>query len=245
MLALGADLISSDIFAFYELIKNALDAKSPTGAEIRFEIVLRRNEYLKLRDKVIEKDADVRQIATHISKALDSSAPKRSIVRCQKALDQAINSESLVRTLDDIYSCENRIIISDTGSGMSQQDLINNFLTIGTPSRKREIDAALADPSSADSPPPYLGEKGIGRLSAMRLGNFLSVETAEEKDTHFNVLNIDWSLFDNLDTTLDKITISPITGKPKPDPNWSGTRLIIRSLNADWTKNHVNDLCKI
>lgn len=244
ILALGAELISSDIVAFYELIKNAFDAKSPSGAEIRFEITLRQNEYLRFRRRLMEKSLDILQFKVDLNKVLNSSAPIDSLDRCRKLIDQAEDSDSLVMALDQIRSLENRIIVSDTGTGMSQQDLINNFLTIGTPSRKREIDAALADPSSADSPPPYLGEKGIGRLSTMRLGNFLSVETAEEKDTQFNVLNIDWSLFDNLDTTLDKISISPIIGEPKPDPNWSGTRLIIRSLNADWTKKGVeDDLC--
>ena len=49
VLELGSELISSDIIAFYELIKNAFDAKSKTGADIFFQIVLRRNTYLKLR----------------------------------------------------------------------------------------------------------------------------------------------------------------------------------------------------
>jgi hypothetical protein len=48
VLELGSELISSDIIAFYELIKNAFDAGSATGAVISFEIVLRRNVYLRL-----------------------------------------------------------------------------------------------------------------------------------------------------------------------------------------------------
>ena len=36
---------------------------------------------------------------------------------------------------------ENRIIVSDEGTGMSNQDLIDNYLVIGTASRKRAIDA--------------------------------------------------------------------------------------------------------
>ena len=49
VLELGAELISSDTIAFYELIKNAFDAKSKNGVEIRFKIVLRRNAYLRTR----------------------------------------------------------------------------------------------------------------------------------------------------------------------------------------------------
>lgn len=44
MLELGSELISSDIITFYELIKNAFDAGSRTGADIRFQIAMRRND---------------------------------------------------------------------------------------------------------------------------------------------------------------------------------------------------------
>lgn len=50
VLELGAELISSDIVAFYELIKNAFDAGSRTGADVKFCVVLRRNEYLANRN---------------------------------------------------------------------------------------------------------------------------------------------------------------------------------------------------
>ena len=51
VLELGSELISSDIIAFYELIKNAFDAGSRTGADVRFLVALRRNDYLRIRDR--------------------------------------------------------------------------------------------------------------------------------------------------------------------------------------------------
>ena len=45
----------------------------------------------------------------------------------------------------------------------------------------------------------FLGEKGIGRLSAMRLGDTLRVETAKKTDRHLNCLDIDWSAFAQID----------------------------------------------
>jgi hypothetical protein len=50
VLELGSELISSDIIAFYELIKNGFDAKTKTGVDIRFDIALPRRAYLKLQD---------------------------------------------------------------------------------------------------------------------------------------------------------------------------------------------------
>ena len=244
VLALGAELISSDIVAFYELIKNAFDAKSPSGAEIHFEVVMRRTDYLKFREKAFDETVDINQLKVDVCKALDASAPESSLDCFRAEINRITEREPFIEVLDEMYARENRIIVSDAGTGMSEQDLVDNYLTIGTASRKRAIDAALVDHSLRKKPVPYLGEKGIGRLSAMRLGDLLTVETAQKDDKHLNILTIDWSEFNNLDATLDKINIVPEQGELKSDPHWSGTRLIIGALAADWTKDYVRNLCE-
>ena len=242
VLELGAELISSDVIAFYELIKNAFDARSPTGAEIRFEVALRRNDYLKFRHRAIKGLTDLDRLKSDVANELVASAPQESLCRFRQAIYDVEDIEAFVEVLDTVYAVENRIIVSDQGTGMSQQDLIDNYLVIGTASRKRAIDAALAEPTAEKRQAPYLGEKGIGRLSAMRLGDMLTVETAQKKDKRLNLLKIDWSYFDDLDAMLDEITIRPELGDAKQEADWSGTRLIISSLKADWTSRRVKDL---
>ena len=242
VLELGAELISSDVIAFYELIKNAFDAGSPTGAEIRFEITLRRNAYLKFRTRAVGGVADFNQLKADIGRELNASAPRDSLDRFREAVQTAESRLELVEALDRAYITENRIIVSDEGSGMSRQELINNYLVIGTASRKRVIDAALAEYGDGTQRAPYLGEKGIGRLSAMRLGDRLKVETAQKVDERLNLLSIDWSAFNNLDVMLDEIDVVPENGEKKPNRDWSGTRLAIKSLTADWTYDRVKYL---
>ena len=242
ILELGAELISSDVIAFYELIKNAFDAQSPDGAEIRFEIVMRRNDYLKFRRRAIERTVVIDKIKIDACNSLNSSAPQDSLERFRAAISEPEETESFVKALDAAYAVENRVILSDTGTGMSKQDLVDNFLVIGTASRKRKIDVALADNALGKHRAPYLGEKGIGRLSAMRLGDRLTVETAKRSDEGFNLLKIDWTVFNDIDAMLDEIDIVPERGGPKPEPKWSGTRLIIGALCADWTFDRVKYL---
>lgn len=243
VLELGSELISSDVIAFYELIKNAFDAESPTGAEIRFEIVLRRNDYLKIRRRAIEGRVDLSRLKSELVQMLDPSAPQDSLERFHKEIGVVQDLEAFVETLDLLHNSENRIIVSDQGTGMSHQDLIDNYLVIGTASRKRVIDVALAERGdSGNQRTSFLGEKGIGRLSAMRLGDELTVETAQIRDKRFNLLKIDWSAFDNLDAMLDEIDIVPELGESKSNREWSGTRLILSSLNSDWTRNRVQYL---
>ena len=47
VLELGAELISSDAIAIYELIKNAIDAGSDDGIEIHFSITLGYSNYVE------------------------------------------------------------------------------------------------------------------------------------------------------------------------------------------------------
>src|SRR5207248_5712808 len=130
----------------------------------------------------------------------------------------------------------NTIEVSDTGSGMSLKDLRDNYLVLGTPSRKRAIESAI---NTGQAKSPFLGEKGIGRLSAMRLGDRLRVDSARTEDTRINVLEIDWRRFDDLDAMIEDVDIAPEQGPMKPAPTWSGTRLTIGDLREDWTETRL------
>ena len=69
VLELGAELISSDIIAFYELIKNGFDAGTKRGVDVKFDIALPRHVYLKLQD-AIKKGGDVNGHRTAIMNAI-------------------------------------------------------------------------------------------------------------------------------------------------------------------------------
>ena len=240
ILELGSELISSDIIAFYELIKNGFDAGTKSGVEIRFEVVLRRNFYLTLRARLGTPDADLSMIRQMTLSALNSDVPDRLLAPARTAIQEATTIPDFLTALEKVYK-SNTIVVSDTGSGMSLEELSTNFLVIGTPSRKAEVDKALA---RGDAKSPFLGEKGIGRLSVMRLGNRLQVETARHSDVQLNVLDIDWSEFSKLDAMLDDIAVSPQTGGNKETPEWSGTKIIITDLAEDWTQQRVRAMAE-
>ena len=122
---------------------------------------------------------------------------------------------------------------------MWAEDLEKTFLVIGTGSRKKAIEAALAGGATKS---PFLGEKGIGRLSAMRLGDHLRVETAKQSDPALNFLVINWKDFNNVDAMLDDIPVTPTIGGAKPSEAWSGTSIIISDLMENWTEARVRDM---
>lgn len=246
VLELGSELISSDIIAFYELIKNGFDAGTKNGVEVRFDIVLTKaiGQRLAREAGKIDRSADnsvqlLKELKAIVDGEILESASKEALTSFRALIDAAATPAALVDALTDGMRQFNTITIKDTGSGMSAQDLEDNFLVIGTGSRKKAIDAALA---SGTDKAPYLGEKGIGRLSAMRLGEQLYVETAKVSDTHFNLLEIDWRIFNTVDAMLDEIDVKPSVGELKPLPEWSGTTIVIRDLTENWFKDRVFEM---
>jgi signal transduction histidine kinase len=238
VLELGSELISSDIIAFYELIKNGFDAGTKSGVDVRFDIALPRHTYLKLREK-IDKGGDLDKLKQLATESLIGSASEVATQGFKSAINKANSPAELAAGLEAAQESFNTITVSDTGTGMSLDDLQRNFLVIGTPSRKREVEAALA---AGAAKTPYLGEKGIGRLSAMRLGERLRVETAKKTDKILNLLEIDWRAFGDIDAMLDQIPVEPRLGPPKPAPAWSGTSVIISDLTENWTETRVREM---
>ena len=84
--------------------------------------------------------------------------------------------------------------VMDNGHGMNAQELLNNWLVIGTESKVRK-DGKPEDrfglPQRATQ-----GEKGIGRLSAAYLAPMTLVVTKREGSS-FAAILVDWRFFEN------------------------------------------------
>ena len=245
ILELGSELISSDAIAFYELIKNGIDAGSRNGVTINFDIVLGRRDYQETKSQILseirdaddENAPDLDDLKEELSGKLNTEADELW-ESAKEFIEEADTHDALLDALEEIDAL-NSITISDTGSGMSLTELDTVFLVIGTSSRKNEIDAAMA---GGKSHAPFLGEKGIGRLSAMRLGDRLSVRTTKTKDKNYNLIDIDWSEFDDSTKMIQDIDVKPKKGLKKDNPEFSGTDIRIRKLNADWSEKRVDRL---
>lgn len=245
ILELGSELISSDAIAFYELIKNGIDARSKNGVTINFDIVLGRRDFQESRSQLLtaikggdDDDApNLDDLKEELFGKLNTEAGR--LWDCAKGLIEGADTyKKLLVALEEIDALSS-ITVSDTGSGMSLKELDTVFLVIGTSSRKSEIDAAIA---GGKSHAPFLGEKGIGRLSAMRLGDYLSVRTTRTTDQNYNLIDIDWSEFDDPSKMIEEIDVNPRMGPKKDDPDLSGTDIKIGKLNADWSEKRVDRL---
>lgn len=247
VLELGSELISSDHIAFYELIKNGIDAGTKNGVEIHFRIVLGSQKYKEIRSKIDHiiqehKPCDSNKINA-LKKLLLANLNTDSELLFDKANELVTNADTIDALSEALEKVDrlSSITISDTGSGMSLNELKEIYLVIGTSSRKTEVDAAVVGGKSSS---PFLGEKGIGRLSAMRLGEHLSVKTTKSSDRHYNLIDIDWSKFNDISKKIEDIIIEPRVGEEKKEPSFCGTEIRIGNLNADWTEKRVESLAR-
>jgi signal transduction histidine kinase len=254
ILQLGAELISSDAIAFYELIKNAFDAGSKR-VEINVVIRLPFEAAVELHDLLHEvgieekvkdvKDHHFSDFKSLFISEIDSAAPEAEILKSQvlKAHDWP--------TLLNLIEESNYIKIVDTGEGMSLKDLEEIYLTIGTRSRLRQREqqeGAIENKkqtSSGKGGRPILGEKGLGRLSTMRLGQRLKVMTSREGESNWNVLDIDWTRFTHeSEQLIEEIEITPFRGPKKEDPNIAGTTISISGLTSPWTPGKLEAIAR-
>ena len=241
ILHLGADLISSDAVAIYELIKNAVDADSKDGVDIDFDIVLLADAYADFcAEGAMASPSDTPALKKMLRDALVPTAPKELLNDFRAKIESARTTEQLLAAATDAYQACNRIVVRDRGHGMTGQDLKDIYLTIGTTHRADAIRGALVERSTKT---PYLGEKGVGRLSAMRLGRHLRVETASKIDSYLNVLEINWRAFEvAYEKPLGSVQLRPVRGGHKPQGFHSGTTITISDLRSSWKLQTVKEL---
>ena len=232
ILELGAELISSDAVALYELVKNSVDAGSE-WVSIRIQVVLKRSHFLEAIEAIEERE-DLRVVSERLLSNIESGAPPAAHRMFRDAISNAgENPEDFEQVLRVAYHDHNWIEVRDTGHGMAAQELEDVFLTIGTRSRRSEkVDdrGGFVDPGRT-----VLGDKGVGRLSAMRLGDHMIVTTSRAGDAYQNVLDINWQRFSHESTDMiENIDIQPLRGDRKERRSDQGTTIRICNLRGDW-----------
>lgn len=97
-------------------------------------------------------------------------------------------------------------VLSDNGKGMSNQDLENKWLILGTDSKSRNKTPEEGIETLWKEPRPIMGEKGIGRLSVSYLGSPMLMLTKKIGEP-LQALYFDWRTLENYNLFLDNVNI--------------------------------------
>ena len=135
--------------------------------------------------------------------------------------------------LEGLRQAGGRIEIEDDGDGMEHDDIVEGWLVLGR-SRK-----TAAKPTRLNRIPA--GNKGLGRLAALRLGDRVHLLTRpRDSDEEYHV-TIDWSLYEDVDL-VENVPVSILSRqRSKAEP---GTTVIIENTHRAINRMDVKRLAR-
>lgn len=167
------------------------------------------------------------------------SDPNLAVLEFVKNAYDAGASEVLVRF--ELSTEPTRLIIADDGVGMSFESFERDWMHPGYSAKSAEapeeairaVDSASGKRQASRVP---VGEKGLGRLAAGRLGDRLEVFTRAREDDQFLHVYFDWSDFDDMTKAIDEIAIpyEYLSEIPLERELGVGTVVLIENLQLNW-----------
>jgi signal transduction histidine kinase len=166
-----------------------------------------------------------------VKNAYDADA-RNCIIELNHVFDrQQENQPSLFSDIN--YS---QIIIEDDGNGMTDEDISNNWLLLGESTKNSTQKTALGRVP--------VGNKGLGRLAALRLGMKTTLRTVSKKNLHICYrLEIDWTAYDSTRVVEDvplQITQEFLSEEAKH----SYTKITIERINRTITEREIQKFAR-
>ncbi len=143
----------------------------------------------------------------------------------------------------DLNTGSPSLVIEDDGIGMSERQLLDNWMIIGT-------DNKLVSRRSAVKKRTLVGEKGLGRLGLDRLCKSTLVQSFKLGEHSAVELDIDWDKYETAHGKLEAVTHtlsripklarSPVSGALVTKTK--GIRLEMRNLRDKWAQEDIRKL---
>lgn len=125
-----------------------------------------------------------------------------------------------------------KIIVEDNGYGMNLDTVVNVWMEPGSDFKTSKFEKRELTPKYKRLP---IGEKGIGRFGAHKLGNVIEL-VSKRKDDDEVYVKIDWEIFEKA-KYLEDVPIKIMKRIPQVFTGKStGTKLVITSLRTEWTR---------
>ncbi|MEE4232919.1 sensor histidine kinase [Pseudomonas viridiflava] len=123
------------------------------------------------------------------------------------------------------------IVISDNGSGMTSEQILNNWLVLGGSSKE----STKLTPKGRRT----VGDKGLGRLAALRAGSSVEMVTRHEDSPadEAHSLTIEWSKYDNV-KVVEEVGL-PLEKSTRIEP---GTTTTLKGIKRTLGKSETDRL---
>jgi signal transduction histidine kinase len=181
-----------------------------------------------------EENNKIKEVGFTIDAGLIQRLGYELVGRAETAVSELIknsyDADATVVDVDFVDSLQSggTLIISDNGTGMTEQQLENGFMRISSTDK-------VHNPTSDRFNRTKAGRKGIGRFATQRLGDKLTIITQTKAAEKAIKIIIDWDKY-SIDKDLTSITFPIIEiNKEKEE----GTILVIDNLREGWTDSAI------
>lgn len=128
-----------------------------------------------------------------------------------------------------------KIVVKDDGRGMEEKDILEGWLVLGKSKKDYSLETELGRIP--------VGNKGLGRLAALRLGHKTELKSVSSGKPHIeNFVEIDWDKFDKSEIVEDVDLSIKTTQYDKPRK--VGSSISIENLRNSITLNEVKKLAR-
>jgi signal transduction histidine kinase len=217
LVQLGEELVTDAEQAILECVKNAYDADSPG---CRILIRTKGSGYFEQEDRA-SRLLDFREDAENVSVSFTKNGEKLVVSDDWRSGSEVEPGDVVQRQLDWI----GHITIEDNGDGIAAEKLRKSWLTISG-SYKRSAEGTRKKTTNKGRIP--LGDKGVGRLGSMKLGDILEVVTSTGEDQPLASAVFRWADCEDAET-VDQIPVFVKANLPNPD-RFKGTRVSVYGL---------------
>lgn len=129
-----------------------------------------------------------------------------------------------------------KFIISDNGSGMTYNDIIQKWLFVAYSEKKPQNRSKSSFREEIKR--EVAGAKGVGRFSCDRLGASLQLITKTKTDLQAHVVDVNWNRFEIDDTKeFIEIPVDYSQANQLPSGFLNGTTLIVSDLRELWDRD--------
>jgi signal transduction histidine kinase len=151
------------------------------------------------------------------------------------------DATSATASLENIDNPGNgKIVIRDDGTGMDWETITKVWLEPGTDYREKQVRGGQRTKKYRRMP---LGQKGIGRFGAHKLGEKIRLVTRSNNNNEI-VVNVDWSDFEKKEY-LQEVEVSIYEREPKLFIGKStGTQITITNLSTVWNRGMVRNVSR-
>ena len=176
------------------------------------------------------------QILARLGEELNPN-PDQGVLELVRNAYDADAARCLVE-LTDVAETGGRIRIRDWGNGLDRSAVTDGWLVLGRSSKQVTVRTPLGR--------LQVGQKGLGRLAALRLGRFAELRTwprrgnAARTRQEYEVI-LDWAAFDDAKVVEDV----PVEIRSwRVEPTDCGTEVVINDLRQRWTRPEVKRLAR-